>query len=162
MGGLKLRGKDVRSIAKPAAPPRATRRVVEPAPTDWQDPYADPFPAPDIDDPKLAATNLAETAISLAQWIATVATLGPQLAAPRAKLSDPKLADNPHRPQAIRKAEGIEVDMINLARDVVWTEAASSRTWAALTPRQRQHADCYAHWHTPPDISHLIGAGFQR
>src|SRR5690606_22432753 len=125
MGGLTLRGKDVRSIAKPAAPPRATRRVVDPAPTDWQAPHRDPLPAPDIDDPKLAASNLAETAIWLAQWIAEVANLARKLDALRAKLSDPKLADNPHRPQAIRKAEGIEVDMINLARDVVWTEAAS-------------------------------------
>lgn len=162
MGGLKLGGKDVRSIAKPAAPPRATRRVVEPAPVDWQDPYADPFPPPDVTDPELAASNLADTAIWLQQWISEVAALARKLDKLRAKLSDPKLADNPHRSDAIRKAEGIEVDMINLARDVVWTEASCSRTWSALTPRQRHHADCYAHWHTPPDTPTLIGAAFQR
>src|SRR5690606_23087732 len=120
-----------------------TRRVVEPAPVDWQAPYADPFPAVHIDDPALAASNLADTAIWLAQWIAEAANLARKRDARRAKLSAPRLADNPHRPQAIRKAEVIEVDMINRARDVVWTEAASSRSWAALTPRQRQHADCY-------------------
>lgn len=154
---LKINGRDAKAGAKPPRP-----RKPNPAPvnflTDWDGPYADPFPEPTVSDPALAASWLAEHGIWTAQYVSETAVLAWKLDRLNKKLSDPALADNPHRPDAVKKARRLEDDLIGIVRDACWTEAHADRTWQALTPKQRRHADAHGHWQTDPNDVRLIGA----
>ena len=134
MTPLKIGGK---SPGDPLPPSRMTPPVDHaPAdvPMDINDPYADPFPVPDVSDPALAASYLAECGIWAQQWISEIAALARKHDRLRQKLYDPKLADSPHRPDAIRTARAMEDELIAQVRDAAWHEASSDRTWCALTP----------------------------
>lgn len=156
MGGLKINGRDAVMTAKKAPAPRPDVRPVD-VPTDWNDPYADPFPVPDVTDPALSASWLADMGLWAQQWIEGIAALARKLDRLTRKTQDPKLADHPSRPAAIEQAHAMDVQLRDLARDIAWTEAQADRVWAALTPTQRRHADACAHWMTDPQAPRLIG-----
>mgnify|MGYP001237804240 CR=1 FL=1 len=156
MGGLKIGGKDAVKTAKKAPAPRPDVRPVD-VPTDWNDPYADPFPPADVTDPNLSASWLADMGLWAQQWIEEIAALARKLDRLTRKTQEPMLADHPSRPAAIEKAHAMDVQLRDLARDIAWHEAHCDRTWSALTPKQRRHADACAHWMTDPQALRLIG-----
>lgn len=159
MARLTRKGSDAKGTAKPAkiAPPKV--HPVD-APIDWDDPYADVFPDPSGTPANERISWLSDGGLWCQQWIGDTAALARKLDTLTRQLHDPKLADNPHRPDAVRQARAWEAELHTLVRDIQWHEAHCDRAWQSLTPRER--APCAGHWQTSATTPRLIGAAFLR
>lgn len=122
---------------------------------EWGDVNVDPFPV-DQDTPSAErASYLADAGIWQAQMIGELAPLARKYTRLARKLET--VPDNPHRPDAIKKARSMHHDMVRRVRDLVMAEAQADRVWQSLTPEERQSTHADGHWMTPATEPRLIG-----
>lgn len=136
MAALKIGGKDARSTAR-TAPPTKPQRVTDAG--RWPDVNIDPFPVDTSLSVDLRASYTADLSIWLDQMIDETSGIARKGTSLQRKLIDPALRDNPHRPDAVKRAILLEDQLIQHVRDVVMTEAEADRNWRALKVPEREH-----------------------
>ena len=139
-------------------PGRRVKAPELPQPPTWTHDDHDPFPAVEAWHDRSVAERvswLEEMARWTQHYIHACAEIAAKHDALKAKLEDPKLADNPHRLKAVHRAETLWDDMVQAARDAVWTIAEADRAWQSLTWKQRDPVS--GHWHTPSEEDSLVG-----
>lgn len=157
MGTLKIGGKDAKSTArKTRTPPKPQTQspLIDPA---WGEVNADPFPVDQQQPAELRASYVADAAIWITQHVEETAKLARKYDRLLRKLHDPALANNPNRPDAVKKAGKIEADLIQSVRDIVMDEGLSDRVWQSLEPDERASAYADFHWGVDRGEPRLIG-----
>lgn len=144
---------------KPGRPVKGATRAPElPKPPTWTHDDHDPFPNVEVWRAKSVDERvswLEEMARWTEQFISDCAGISRKYDVLKDKLEDPKLADNPHRSKAVHRAEAIWEDMVQAARDALWTIAEADRAWQSLAVAEREPVD--GHWHTPAATPRLVG-----
>lgn len=144
---------------KPGRPVKGATRAPElPKPPTWTHDDHDPFPSVEETARRPLEERvswLADVGLWAQQLVSECATLARKYDALKTKLEDPKLADNPHRLKAVHRAEELWDDMVQAARDAMWTIAEGDRAWQTLTWKQRD--EIAGHWHTPSEVDTLVG-----
>lgn len=158
MGTLKIGGRDARSTARkmPRTPPTqdTPSPIVDPA---WGAVNEDPFTVDTDMTTELRASWLADIGVWQAQHLNELAPLTRKYARLACKLEDPALADNPHRPDGIKKARAMHADIVQRVRDLITDECQADRVWQSLTPKERSATDAPGHWMTEATEDRLIG-----
>jgi hypothetical protein len=128
----------------------------------YPDVNVDPFHVDTALSPELRASALADTARWVDGWVGELATLARKAARLQCKLMDPALAADPHRPDAVQRSLGLDHQVMDKARAIVWTEAGADRVWQSLTVEERGlHAADFA-WRTRATEERLVGAAWFR
>lgn len=149
-------GKSAGPVRRMPAP--APNTAIDPA---WGEVNTDPYAVPSTADRAMVASSLADTGVWIDQYIEELAALACKERRLLDKLGCPDLADNPHRPAAVYRAEELEAEIIERVRDVIIAEAISDRSWQFLTPDERRstHADYW--WCAGADQERLIGQAWR-
>jgi hypothetical protein len=118
---------------------------------------ADPFKVATTHDPALRASWLADAGIWVDQHIEELASLACRARRLSDKLLCPSLADDPHRPAAMRRSMALDDEVIDTARGIVIDEARADRVWQSLSPEERESTMADFWWGTPSIDERLIG-----
>lgn len=159
MARLTIGNRDAKATARKAPPARLTAPTIDPA---WGDVNVDPFAIPEHTDHGLMASELADTALWVMQWIEELAEKARKAARLQCKLLDPKLADSPYRDDAIQRSLALDRDIAGIAGDIILAEAAADRKWQALSREERGSTMADFHWRTQATDPRLIGAAWYR
>lgn len=109
---------------------------------------------------RLMASELADAGMWAQTYVAGMARAARVWYRTRSKLADPKLADHPGRPAAVRKLREQEASCASIFQTIVMHECTYDKVWKELTTDQRRHAYAAYHWKTEPEAETLIGASW--
>lgn len=140
---------------------KSSRAPAVPHPPAWTHDEYDPFPSVEAHAQRPVKERLswlAESGLWAQEFISQCADLARQDDRLTRKLQDPKLADSPYRTKAVYRAEEVWDDMVQAARNALWTIAEADRAWQSLTPGERTPIASY--WHTPPEDTRLVGVAW--
>jgi len=150
-------GRPAKNVTKNITQP-VSADAIDPA---WGDVNTDPHAVPANADRALLASYLADTGMLMEQWIDELSLLACDEQWLRCKLQDPVLADDPHRPAAISRAEAMEEDIIDRVRVVIEAEAAADRQWQFLTIDERKSTYADYWWRADAHQERLIGQAWR-
>jgi hypothetical protein len=142
-------------------PGRKPKAPALPHPPTWTHDDHDPFPSVEAHAQRPLEERVSwldDVGLWVQQMVSDCADLARRYDTLKSKLEDPKLADSPYRQKHVYRAEEIWDDMVQAARDALWTIAEADRVWQTLTADQRQ--SLAGHWHTSPASPRLVGAAW--
>lgn len=87
-------------------------------------------------------------------WLGEIAVLAKDREWLKGQIEDPRWADHPGRPGAIKRIDEMSAKIAEIADSIAWAEAWADRCWQTLTPEERKPV---AHmWLTRPEDGRLV------